>query len=325
MEKITSSVTLGVYNEEENIEGFIKAVLSQTCLPREIIIVDDGSTDRTAEIIKKYAELYPIIKYIYQKNKGPAAARNNAWKNSNSNICIFTDGDCVPRNNWIEEILKPFNDGKIAAVAGRYETINKNKILSRFIGYEIDYRYRNVKREITAHGSYNLAVKRKILEEIGGFDESYLFPSGEDWDLTYKISKKYTMVFNRLAVVGHYHPEKLIPYLKNQERRGFDRLKIYINHPKMIKGDNYTGKIIKYQVLASAVFVPSLFLIYPFFKFSFLIPIFLLLFLLISSTVSFIYIAKKGLSAALYGMPVQLLRNFAWALGLIRGFLKLKL
>lgn len=316
------AIIVGVYNEEKHIANLIEKLLRQTHMPNEVIIVDDGSNDSTADIVKKYSKKYPIIKYFYQDRRGPAAARNTAWRNSNCDVCIFTDGDCEPEENWVKELISPFYKEEIGASAGAYKTINKNSILARFIGYEIDWKYRNYGKEIKAHGTYNLAVKKSILLEIKGLDDSYPFPSGEDWDMTYKISKKYKIIFVPSAIVGHYHPEKFWLYMNNQIRRGFDRVKVYKNHPDMAKKDNYTGRIIKYQVLASGIFPFFLILIYPFFNLSFLAPLFIFIFLMLTAFISFPYIAKRDLKAALYGIIVQLLRNFAWFIGLIKGVIK---
>ena len=313
------AITTAVHNEQKHISSLLEKILCQSHIPDEIIIVDDGSVDDTAKIIKDYSSKYPVIRYLYQNRKGPAAARNLAWKNSDSDICIFTDGDCEPEKDWIKEITAPFGNKDVGAAAGGYRTINEESILARFIGHEIAWKYKDIKGEIKAHGTYNLAVKKSVLEEIGGLDEGYPFPSGEDWDMTYKISKRYKIIFVPSAIVGHYHPDKFWPYFKNQIRRGFDRVKLYRDHPDMAKSDNYTGEIIKYQVLASGLFIPSLVLIYPLFKFSFLVPLALFAFLLSTSFLSFPYIAKRDLKAALYGVVVQMARNFAWFIGLLKG------
>ena len=205
------------------------------------------------------------MKVISQKNTGPAAARNQAWNISKCDICVFTDGDCVPEQNWIEEIIKPFNDPDVGASAGTYKTLNIHSLLARFIGHEIAWRYRNVSGEIEAHGTYNLAVRKSILEKVGGLNEEYSKASGEDWDVTYRISEISKIIYKPEAVVGHYHPEKFCWYIKNQVRRGFDRAKVYKDHPDKRESDNYTGKLIKYQVLFSGLFIPSLFLFYPVF------------------------------------------------------------
>lgn len=316
------AVTVGVYNEEHHIMELLDALLGQTRLPEEIIFVDDGSRDKTCEIIKSYSIKNPTIRYIYQENAGPAAARNKAWKNSTSDICIFTDGDCVPSPDWIERLLVPFSNPAVGATAGTYRTMNDKFLLARFIGLEIAWRHSSYKETIDVHGTYNLAVRKTVLEEVGGLDESYPKASGEDWDMTYKISRKYKIIFVSEAIVGHYHPDDLWWYTKNQVRRGFDRVKVYNDHPGLKKGDVYTPWYIKYQVLAAGVFLLSLIFILPFFRFSYLLPAMILLFLVATTLPSTAYFIKRDRKVALYSIPIQIARNFAWAWGLAKGILK---
>src|ERR1700754_2141020 len=98
----TIAVTVAVYNEQALIEPLLAALLAQTRVPDEIIVVDDGSTDTTADKIQRYAAREPRIRYLHQLNAGPASARNRAWRAAHSDICLFTDGDCVPERDWIE-------------------------------------------------------------------------------------------------------------------------------------------------------------------------------------------------------------------------------
>lgn len=315
-----TSVIVAVYNEEKNISELVVSLISQSVLPHEVIIVDDGSTDNTPDMVKSVNS--PLIKYIRIQNSGPAAARNVGWRVSESDICIFTDGDCLPEREWIETLLTPFNNKDVGAAGGTYKTLNIDSTLARFIGFEIAWKYKAVEGEVDAHGSYNLAVRKKVLEEIGGFNEEYRKPSGEDWDLTYKISRICKIIYVPDAVVGHFHPESLWSYLKNQTQRSFDRIKLYKDHPDKKGGDTYTGNIIKYQILLSGAFIPSLAFIYPLFSYSFILPLSIFLFLMGTTLIPFSYIAKGDPQAALYGIPVQLLRNFAWAVGLIKGVLK---
>ena len=123
-----------IYNEERNIRRLLDSLFCQTRAPDEIILVDDGSTDNTAEVVSAFKNRRPPIRYIQQKNQGPARARNVAWKNSNANICIFTDGDCEPEPDWIETLLKPFDDPNVGASAGTYKTLNPQHLLAEFIG-----------------------------------------------------------------------------------------------------------------------------------------------------------------------------------------------
>src|SRR5215470_15003779 len=104
------SVIVPVYNAEGNIRDLIDALLKQTRLPDEILFVDDGSTDSSRRILEATAGEKPGLKYFYQTNQGSASARNFGWKNSSNEICVFTDDDCVPEQNWLEELLKPLED-----------------------------------------------------------------------------------------------------------------------------------------------------------------------------------------------------------------------
>ena len=91
------SVIIPVYNGEGTIAECLEALASQD-MPRrefEVIVVDDGSTDGTAAIVKQFD-----VKYIHQENTGPATARNVGVKNAQGKIVVFTDADCVPEPNW---------------------------------------------------------------------------------------------------------------------------------------------------------------------------------------------------------------------------------
>ena len=312
------AVTISLYNEERNIAQLLQCLLQQTRLPDEIVMVDDGSSDRTADIIREFSVQNNCIKYIYQKNAGIAVARNKAWRSADADVCVFTDGDCVPEKTWIEYLLRPFDDQQVGAVAGTYKTMNTESLLARFIGQEISWKYRNVTGEINAHGTYNLAVRRVVLEEFGGFNEAFNV-SGEDWDLTCRISKQYKIIFVPQAIVGHYHTEEVWGYLKNQMQRGRDRVKIYQEHPEIMSSDSYTPRFIKYQVLAAGLLLPSLLFLYPFFNFSFLIPAVIALFLLGTYCLPFPYYLTRDPTVAFYSIPIQFARSFSWFAGLLRG------
>ncbi len=314
------AVVSAVYNEKQFVGRMIESVLSQKRLPDEIVLVDDGSTDSTPLIVQSYAERFPIVRLIQNSNQGPAASRNVAWRAANAEVVIFTDGDCVPEHDWIEKLVNRFGPLEVAAVAGTYRTLNAQNRLARFVGYEIAWRYRDVPAQVDAHGAYNLAVRKDVLEELHGFDESYKAPSGEDWDLTYRISRKYKILFAPDAVVAHAHPESFWPYMKNQVRRGFDRIKLYNDHPEKMKGDAYTGRLVKYQVLAAACFPLTLWMLFC--RGWFFIPASLFLFLVGSGGSVFRFIYQRDPSAAFYGVGVQFARNFAWTLGAVKGVLR---
>ena len=91
-------------------------------------------------------------------------------------------------------------------------------------------------------GSFNVAYRKEAFDAVGGFDEDFTMASGEDNDLAYRLAEHGELRFVREAVVAHYHPAQLWPYLKTQMWHGFWRVKLYRKHPRRSgKGDRYAG------------------------------------------------------------------------------------
>lgn len=317
------SVVVPCFNSEKTLDKCISALLNQKFSGDfEIVMVDDGSTDSTAEIIKKNKK----IKYIFQKNSGPAKARNNGWKHANGDIVVFTDSDCVPEKDWLKLMISPFGiSNNIGAVGGAYgKTINLESLLASLIGEEIKFRYKNIGKYTDAHGSYSLAVRKNVLEKISGYNEFYPVATAEDWDLCYRIQAAgYKIYFNRKAKVGHHHPAKLVKYLKTQFRHGFYRVRLYKDNPKRVVGDKYSGNA-KYVVVFSGLsllfLVLTIFLDYLFYFF--LISFFALV--ILNSRLFFYLNEKKGFIFAIQDFVLQIIRGFAWLFGMIKGIWFLK-
>ena len=234
---IKFSIVIPVFNSEKFIANTLEAILNQTGDEDEIIIVDDGSTDGTADIIKKYP-----VKYIYQNHAGSAKARNTGWQNASGEIICFTDSDCLPERKWISKLLDHYTSCDIVGVGGSYYIFNNGSFLSDCIHQEIVYRHSKISGDTDFLGSFNVSYRKKTLEQLGGFDDSFRHASGEDNDLSYRIKKRgYRLVFDKDIKVGHYYPSKLFRYLRSQFWHGFWRVKLYRKHPDMAKGDRYAG------------------------------------------------------------------------------------
>ena len=111
------SVVVPAYNAESSIALCLEALMQQDYPGNlfEIIVVDDGSADATAHIVQGFP-----VRYVYQKNAGPAAARNHGAQKAAGEILLFTDADCVPDPDWVEEMVLAFRNPSIAAVKGAY-------------------------------------------------------------------------------------------------------------------------------------------------------------------------------------------------------------
>ncbi|MBL8012392.1 MAG: glycosyltransferase, partial [Candidatus Omnitrophica bacterium] len=233
------SVVVPVFNAETTIAHVVQSLLSQTYPGlTEVILVDDGSTDQTSEILKSF----PEIIYLKQNNAGPAAARNRGATESRGDFILFTDSDCIAHKDWMAQIVDGFKDPRVGAVCGSYGIANPQKILAACIHSEIIYRHRIVMPVYPrAFGSYNVGIRREVFFCVGGFNEYYRQASGEDNDLSYKIINKGWLIYlNKSALVDHFHTTKVVKYLKEQFRHGFWRAKMYGDHPAMARGDDYT-------------------------------------------------------------------------------------
>ncbi len=243
------SVIIPAYNAEKTIGQCLKALLSQS-LPREryeIILVDDGSADHTANIVQRYP-----VRYMHQTNQGPAAARNRGAFMAEGNIILFTDADCVPDRNWIEQMTAPFlTDERISGVKGAYRT-RQSSLTARFAQAEFEDRFDLLRKSrfIDMVDTYSAAFKKEVFLAAGGFDSSFPAANNEDTELSYRlVSRGHHLVFNPGAFVYHTHPDTLKKYLRIKFWRGYWRLVVYARYPGKAVKDSYTPVVIKIQTL----------------------------------------------------------------------------
>ena len=113
------SICLTVLNEEKDIEKLLKALITQSTKPDEIVIVDAKSKDKTVDKIRKFQNKHKNIKLLI-KRSSTAEGRNLAVKIASNEIIVFTDAGCTPHKDWLKKITKPFKDKKVGLVAGFY-------------------------------------------------------------------------------------------------------------------------------------------------------------------------------------------------------------
>jgi glycosyltransferase involved in cell wall biosynthesis len=188
---VSVSVIIPCYNSARYLAEAIQSVLDQTYTDFEIIIVNDGSTDETEAVVKGFSD--QRIRYVYQANKGLAGARNAGLRLAQGEFLAFLDADdlFLPEklNEQIDFLLK---NSSIDLVAGGWEYINAER---EVLGVERPWMYRN--RELGVEDMlwqgvapvHAVLVRRRIVEEVGGFDEN--MRACEDSDL-----------WGRLAIAG---------------------------------------------------------------------------------------------------------------------------
>jgi cellulose synthase/poly-beta-1,6-N-acetylglucosamine synthase-like glycosyltransferase len=249
------SIIIPTFNGARRIESCLDALLEQVSgRDVEIIVVNDGSTDNTSEVVGCYSS----VRLISQANAGPAAARNRGVHEARGEIILFTDDDCVPMHGWLDAMLEPFKDLEVIGAKGVYRTRQK-KLVARFVQIEYEDRYRLMAglSSIDFIDTYSAAFRRARFLEMNGYDTSFPVACAEDIELSYRMSARgWKMKFVPSAVVYHTHPDAFWSYLKKKYKFAFWRvLAVHKNPSKGVK-DSHTPQIMKFQL----IFVPSLLL-----------------------------------------------------------------
>jgi len=216
----TVSVVIPTFNRSEFLSRALNSILSQTLPPYEVIIVDDGSTDDTHELIKTS---FPTVTYLYQKNSGVSAARNRGINHAKGEWIAFLDSD----DEWHpEKLLKQID-------------VMQNNPDSK-ICHTDEIWIRNEKRinQMDKHQKYggwifqkclplccispsNVMIHRSVFDEVGFFDES--LPVCEDYDMWLRITSRYPVLFLDEPLITKFggHADQL-----SQKYWGMDRFRI---------------------------------------------------------------------------------------------------
>jgi glycosyltransferase involved in cell wall biosynthesis len=187
------SVVVPAYNEERYLEPCLRALREQG-VELELVVVDNASSDATAEIAREYADLV-----VREERKGVAFARERGWRSAKGEIIAFTDADTVVARDWAERLLEALQHSAIAAYGPVYlsDGLWHEKLLARyaFTGFLL----LNHLLGMPHFSGQNFAVRRSALERVGGFNLK--LKSAEDVDLSRRLNRLGRIRFIRDMVV----------------------------------------------------------------------------------------------------------------------------
>lgn len=191
------SIVIPAYNEENDISECIKSLINQSYKDFEIIIIDDGSTDRTREVVRQFKK----VKIIEGAHKGPGFSRNLGAQSSRGDILIFIDSDMTFDKDYLKNLIRPIlANKKIIGTTHDYEIVlNTNNIWSRCWG-----RIR-VSKEDARDIKIFRAIRKSKFFEMGGFDPQYGY--ADDQTLWFKHKIKPEVAKNTTCY--HKNPETL--------------------------------------------------------------------------------------------------------------------
>lgn len=318
------SIVIPMYNAEQHIVAVLEAIMCQdypaAC---EVIVVNDGSTDRSRERVRPYAEA-GRIRVIDQPNRGAVAATNAGFSSARHGIICSIDSDVVLEPGFLGKVMEEFADPLVGAVQGYYRTPKNVSFLARMMGYDVEARYDAIRAlRVTQVCTGDTAYRREALDRVGLFDPQFVY--GYDNDMSYRLIKAgYRLIFRKDAKCDHYWKADLASYVRQQYRSAVGRLQLIRKHRERIAGDSVSGLRMILQVpatlatmvcLGAGALLPASSATAPLLAAG-LAGLTCLLFdrLLFALSV----VRKQGDPTALLLPAVHLLRNVVWTIALLR-------
>ncbi|MFQ5665353.1 MAG: glycosyltransferase [Candidatus Binatia bacterium] len=237
------SVVICAYNAERTIDACLASLRALRHPDYEVIVVNDGSTDRTLEIAQRYRE----VRIFSQPNKGLGAARNVGIANATGEIVAFTDADCVVDPDWLTYLAYKFTQGYIAAGGPNLPPPEASRTAACVAASPGGPTHVLLDEEVAEHiPGCNMAFLKTALDEIGGFDPTYR-TAGDDVDLCWRLQNlDHAIGFSPAAMVWHFRRNTVRAYLQQQMGYGKAEAQLYFKHPlrfNMLGQSEWIGRI----------------------------------------------------------------------------------
>lgn len=195
------SIVIPAHNEESHIKACIESAIKQNYHNFEIIVVDNASTDKTAEIAKNYG-----IKVVLETRKGTQWARESGRLHACGEIIANLDADCLPDSDWLTKGVNSFLSKKVVAVGGPYDYYDASNFFRKFSLFfqKTFYFLGNKLLQKLGKGAIliggNVFLRADVLDSVGGYNTKLVF-YGDDTDTAKRMAKHGEVVFNRNLIM----------------------------------------------------------------------------------------------------------------------------
>jgi cellulose synthase/poly-beta-1,6-N-acetylglucosamine synthase-like glycosyltransferase/peptidoglycan/xylan/chitin deacetylase (PgdA/CDA1 family) len=253
------SVIVPAYNEAANIAGTVRSLARNDYPWLEVIVVDDGSTDGTADIVERLH--LPMVTVIRQRNAGKPAALNTGIRHAVGELLVLVDGDTVFQPDAVGRLVQPFRDPGVGAVSGNTKVANRKGLLGRWqhleyvIGFNLDRRMFDIARCMpTVPGAIG-AFRRSAVHRVGGVSAQTL---AEDTDFTMAVIRAgWRVVYEPAAVAWTEAPSTLRQLWRQRYRWCYGTMQAMWKHRKALiqrgaagrLGRRGVGSMLLFQVL----------------------------------------------------------------------------
>jgi len=227
------SIIVPAYNEEKVIGNTIRTLLEVDYARKEIIVVNDGSVDRTREVVEPYAERR-LVRLINRPNGGKAVALNTGIASANGEIIVAVDADSLVERGSLKRLIAHFQDPDVAAVSGNVKVGNRVNLLTRLQALEyireINLRRRAFDLLNTVYvvpGAIG-AFRKNVYWSVGSYDKDTVT---EDMDTTLKFVKTGHLVLYEADAIAHTEaPESLRDWFKQRMRWFGGSMQVVLKH-----------------------------------------------------------------------------------------------
>ena len=223
------SVVVCAYNAERTIDRCLASLAALNYPDYEVIVLNDGSRDRTLEI----AESYDFCRIISQPNKGLSVARNVGAEAATGEIVAYTDSDCVTDQDWLNYLVAKMETNNLAACGGPNFPPPEDALVPAVVAVAPGGpTHVLISDEVAEHiAGCNMAFVREVLIRLGGFDPVYR-AAGDDVDICWRFQDAgYVIGFSPAAVVWHFRRNTVSAYCNQQRGYGKAEALVYAKHP----------------------------------------------------------------------------------------------
>jgi GT2 family glycosyltransferase len=196
-----------VYNRAAALSACLDSLFRQS-YPHdryEVIVVDDGSSDRTAEVAQAAGSQWDgTLRVLRKANGGPASARNAGIRAAHGDVIAFTDSDCIADANWLSGLIAALTAYQVDGVGGPLRNVAPPGWVSDYLQANVFFRHRVRAGRVDYLVTANVAFRRDALLAVGGFSERK-GAWGEDADLSFRLrAAGYTLALAREGAVTHF-------------------------------------------------------------------------------------------------------------------------
>ncbi|MGW0421974.1 glycosyltransferase [Streptomyces sp. NPDC003015] len=237
------SVLVPAYNEAKCIENTVRSLMASEH-PIEVLVIDDGSSDGTARIVEAMG--LPNVRVVRQLNAGKPAALNRGLANARHDIIVMMDGDTVFEPSTVRELVQPFGDPRVGAVAGNAKVGNRDSMIGAWqhieyvMGFNLDRRMYDVLRCMPTIPGAVGAFRRSALERVGGMSDDTL---AEDTDITMAMHRDgWRVVYAEKARAWTEAPETVQQLWSQRYRWSYGTMQAIWKHRKALVERGPSGR-----------------------------------------------------------------------------------